>query len=94
MFNKIRDINVPMTLFVLYVARLMILGTNIAEAIAIFAIAGLYGYYIYINKEQETRYSSVLKEINKIKDSTNALNLKVGIKKETNGQIQTEKRLF
>jgi nitrogen regulatory protein PII-like uncharacterized protein len=93
MLEKIQGFNIPMTLFMLYVLRLIFLGTNVAEAITVFALAGLYGFYIYINKEKDERYSSALKEINKIKDLTNAINLKIGIKRD-NVQAPGEKRLF
>ena len=47
-------INVPQACFILLTLRIVFLGSGFGEAIALIAIAGMYGWHEYINKENKT----------------------------------------
>ncbi len=55
-------------------ARLVVLGASIGDAIALSALAALYGYTLYLNSVKEIPINDTLKEeLHHMRDAVNAL---------------------
>lgn len=84
-------VNVPMTMFVLFSTRLVIFGSGIGEAIALISIAAVYGYYLYIKRNQDTRFLAFTEELTRLKDAIASLKMERSVKR---GEDGSGKRFF
>lgn len=66
----------PLLGFCALIIRMVSFGAEWPEAVAIFAVSGLYGFMSYLKaKEQEPLNDKVSKEVQQLKDTVDALRI-------------------
>lgn len=69
-----------MIVFVLYVLNMIVFGAGIADSVALFAVSGIYGYKMYLNRKAYLWDKAVEKEIIDLKKSVESLNHRINSK--------------
>ncbi len=69
-------INVPEACFILLTLRIVFLGSGFGEAIALIALAGMYGWNNYLNRQNMTWMQSVITHVNDLKKKVEVLHNK------------------
>lgn len=95
--NKLKEllskIDVPTALLCLFVAKCGITGTNIAEAIVVLSLSGVYGYKMFQTKKEVVRRSEFDRELETLKGEINGLKIGLNMKKAQDVQ-KKDKRYF
>lgn len=74
------QINVPMLVFLALATRIVIYGSGWGEALAMFSIAGLYGYTKYLTRKDIIWMQTVEKEITQLKNAVSSVKMKQSAK--------------
>lgn len=73
---KLKDINYSVALLCLLVGKVLITGASIGDAIAIAALAGLYGFTYYVESKREIPINDQIKsELEQMRSSINGLKI-------------------
>lgn len=82
-------LNLPAVLLPSFLLKLLIVGTNISDAIIILALSGLYAFYYHtetkredpLNKSSLTRITELEESLKHTKDKVNSLTFGSSLKK-------------
>ncbi len=73
-----KKINFSLLVFLCFCARFLINGATYSEAIALFAVSGLYGYSLYLASKAQPDVSKELQaDIDHLKSSVDAMKAKL-----------------
>jgi hypothetical protein len=79
--KDIAKIDIVLLLVVGYVLKMLIFGANWPLSVAFFALCAVYGYRKYLNKLKiQDVNTQIVKKINEIQNSVDALKLEKGLK--------------
>lgn len=86
--------NFPLFLLITYLSKCLIFGTNIAEALVVFVLSGLYGYKLFLENKEVKRNQEYINELNQIKNEINGLKMSLNIKKAHVEQQKKDRKFF
>jgi len=95
--NFIKSINIPMIAFIGLSTRIIYVGSGWGEALAIAAIAGLYGYDKFLNRTDIIWMKKVEKEIVDVKNAVSSVKMRQNARsmyEQTEVEKQKPKRYF
>lgn len=94
--NFFKKINIPMIAFLAFSARIVAFGASWGDAIAMIALAGLYGYHKYLNRKDILWIKTVEKEITDLKNAVQSVKMKQSARSiyERNKEEEKPKRYF
>lgn len=84
-----KHLNFQTLILIAFLARLLITGASIGDAIVIIGLSALYGYCLYqdnnkeapANKELREKVSNIEEQLKASKDKLNALGIASGLKR-------------
>lgn len=92
-YQKLTDINVPQLGFICFLLHSIIVGFSIASSIAAFAICGLYGFKMLVDKQKNIDLNKeVLQKIANMESNLNVIKLGQGFR--TTNNEEKAKKLF
>lgn len=101
MMNKIQAFlsavknNIPELIFLAFSARLIMIGANIGEAIALVSFVGIYGFFKFLDKAKVTRDAEIQKQIDDLKNAIQSVKMAQGLRKTNESQANNpNKRYF
>ena len=81
--ESLKQINVPMTRFIIFTLYNVIAGFSIGSAIASFAFVGLYAYRMFLDdRDQSGDIETLLDRVKRVEDSISAVKMSSGFKIE------------
>lgn len=73
---NLKSVNFPLIVLLIFSLRLIIFGSGIGEALALAALAGLYGWTAYLeHSKPETVNATFRKELDDIRSNVNSLKI-------------------
>lgn len=73
---KLKDINYSVALLCLSVGKILITGATLGDAIAVAALAGLYGFTYYLESKKELPINDQVKsELEQMRSAINGLKI-------------------
>ena len=96
-YQKLVSINIPQAGFILFLVHSMVVGFNIASAIATFAICSLYGFRMLLDRQKmiETNketHKEIFQRIANVESSVSVIKLGQGFRNSSNEE--KAKKLF
>lgn len=86
------NINYPLVILFAYTTKIIIFGTDFADAIALFPLVGLYGYNLFLTGQNIKDRDILISEIQKLKNVIQSVKLDKMVRREDGNK--TRKRLF
>lgn len=89
-----QEINVPMAAFAALSLRTVLFGGSYPESIALFALAAIYGWQMFLKGKDVTWKRSVELELAEVKSKVSSLTMKDGMRIQYEQGTKKAKRLF
>lgn len=72
----LKNVNYSLLAFFLFSIKLVVFGSSVSDAIALFALAGLYGFSLFLESKKETPINDeIKKDLENVKSAVNALKI-------------------
>jgi hypothetical protein len=81
----VKNINFPLLFLGILLLRDSIKGANVGDAIALAAVAGLYGYKLFLESKQKVEDASLRSEVAQIRQAVDSLKIAKAMGRMTNG---------
>lgn len=93
LISSIKTLTVPTSVFLAFCIKVTLFTATIPDAILMFALAGVYSYYMYVNRHRVVINNQLQEQIQRIENQVSSLQVALNLKR-THETQKKDKRFF